>query len=166
MIFKRAAAKLKAQDWTAIGIELVIVIIGVFIGTQVSNWNNVRLEQAKTEQMARDLQPELRVLTNTFKLLTDYYAVTRRYGGTAFAGWRRDPRVSDRDFVIAAYQEPDPLHRGQQRQLVTDFRQRTPARSQEPAPARPSVEPDDDRLRGDGVRTGNRVPAPCAHGHS
>ena len=40
MIFKRAAAKLKAQDWTAIGIELVIVIIGVFIGTQVSNSNN------------------------------------------------------------------------------------------------------------------------------
>ena len=112
MIFKRAAAKLKAQDWTAIGIELVIVIIGVFIGTQVSNWNNVRLEQAKTEQMARDLQPELRNLTNTFKLLTDYYAVTRRYGDTAFAGWRRDPGVSDRDFVIAAYQASQTLYTG------------------------------------------------------
>jgi hypothetical protein len=30
--------------------------------------------------------------------------VTRAYADTALAGWRSDPRVSDRDFVIAAYQ--------------------------------------------------------------
>jgi len=104
MIFKRAVAKLKAQDWTAIAIEILIVIIGVFIGTQVSNLNNARIERAKTEQMARDLQPELRNLVATFRSLTQYYTVTRRYGATAFAGWRGDPHVSDRDFVIAAYQ--------------------------------------------------------------
>jgi hypothetical protein len=104
MIFKRAVAKLKAQDWTAIAIEIVIVIIGVFIGSQVSNWNEARIERAKTEQMARDLQPELRNLLDGFQGMKDYYAVTRRYGDTAFAGWRGDPRVSDRDFVIAAYQ--------------------------------------------------------------
>jgi hypothetical protein len=104
MIFKRAVAKLKAQDWLAIGIELVIVIIGVFIGTQVSNWNNVRIEQAKTEQMARDLQPELRRVANIYRMMMNYYGVTRRYGDTAFAGWRGQKGVSDRDFVIAAYQ--------------------------------------------------------------
>ena len=32
MIFKRAVARLRAQDWTAISIELLIVIVGVFIG--------------------------------------------------------------------------------------------------------------------------------------
>jgi hypothetical protein len=112
MIFKRAVARLKAQDWAAIGVELVIVIIGVFIGTQVSNWNNARLERAKTEQMARDLQPELRNVTDNFRMLTDYYAVTRRYGDTAFAGWRNARQVSDRDFVIAAYQASQILYTG------------------------------------------------------
>jgi hypothetical protein len=104
MIFKRAVAKLRAQDWMAIVIEIVIVVIGVFIGTQVSNWNNARIERAKTEQMARDLKPELRNVTDNFRMLTDYYAVTRRYGDTAFAGWRNELHVRDRDFVIAAYQ--------------------------------------------------------------
>ena len=33
MIFKRFAANLRAQNWFAIGIELAIVIVGVFIGT-------------------------------------------------------------------------------------------------------------------------------------
>ena len=37
MIFKRAIAKLRAQDWMAISIELVIVIVGVFIGIWVAN---------------------------------------------------------------------------------------------------------------------------------
>jgi len=112
MIFKRAVAKLRAQDWMAIGIEIVIVIIGVFIGTQVSNFNNARIERAKTEQMARDLRPELRNLANNFRALISYYGVARRYGDTAFAGWRDDPRVSDRDFVIAAYQSSQILLTG------------------------------------------------------
>ena len=55
MILRRLSAELRTQNWTTIAIELAIVILGVFIGTQVSNWNNVRLERAKTEQMARDL---------------------------------------------------------------------------------------------------------------
>ncbi|MDB5719626.1 MAG: hypothetical protein JWP15_244 [Alphaproteobacteria bacterium] len=112
MIFKRAVAKLKAQDWMAIGIEIVIVVIGVFIGTQVSNWNNARIERGKTEQLARDLQPELRNQAENYRQLIDYYSVTRRYGDTAFAGWRNDPQVSDRDFVIAAYQASQNLFSG------------------------------------------------------
>jgi hypothetical protein len=104
MIFKRAMAKLHAQDWAAIAIEFAIVVAGVFVGTQVSNWNDARIERAKTEQMARDLQPELRNLAQNFGTLIDYYAVTRRYADTAFAGWRGDPGVSDNDFVIAAYE--------------------------------------------------------------
>jgi len=45
-------------------------------------------------------------------MIIDYYAVTRRYGDTAFAGWRKDPHVSDRDFVIAAYQSSQKLISG------------------------------------------------------
>lgn len=112
MIFKRAIAKLKEQDWTAIGIELLIVIIGVFIGTQVSNWNNSRIERAKTEQMALDLKPELRNQDENYRVVINYFAVARRYGDTAFAGWRDEPHLRDRDFVIAAYQSSQILFSG------------------------------------------------------
>ncbi len=33
-----------------------------------------------------------------------YYATTRRYADQAFAAWRGDARISDEQFVIAAYQ--------------------------------------------------------------
>jgi len=104
MIFKRFGANLRAQNWFAIGIEIGIVIVGVFVGNQVSNWNEARIEKAETVKMMRGIEPELQNLIVNFRTITDYYRVTRDYAETAFAGWRGDPQVSDRAFVIAAYQ--------------------------------------------------------------
>ena len=104
MIYKRVAARLKGQDWLAITIELAIVVIGVFIGTQVSNWNAERLEKAETERTIAQLAPNLEALTAFYAHARSYYGTTKRYADIALAGWRGDPTVSDRDFVIAAYQ--------------------------------------------------------------
>lgn len=104
MIFKRAVAKLRAQDWWAISIELAIVIVGVFIGTMVANWNQQRLDAKAADKMLIELRPGLTNFLDFFSTAKTYYATTRAYSDTAFAGWRNDPEVSDKDFVIAAYQ--------------------------------------------------------------
>ena len=59
MIFKRFAANLRAQNWSAILIELGIVILGVFIGTLVANANQQRLEGAEAGYRLKQLKPEL-----------------------------------------------------------------------------------------------------------
>jgi hypothetical protein len=104
MIFKRAVAKLRAQDWAAIAIEFAIVVAGVFVGTQVSNWNQARLERQATNRMLDQLRPELKNQLAFFNSARTYYAITRRYASQAIAGWNRDPSVDDNQFVIAAYQ--------------------------------------------------------------
>lgn len=104
MIFKRFAANLRAQNWGAIAIEFAIVVAGVFVGTWVANLNQTRIEAAETRQMLRSLTGELQTNISAFRTVIDYYATTRRYAATAFAGWREDSGVSDRDFVIATYQ--------------------------------------------------------------
>lgn len=104
MIFKRAVARLRAQDWVAISIELAIVIVGVFIGTWVANWNQQRQLENQARQMLLQLQPELGQLEAFSASARRYYAITGKYADIALAGWRNDPAVSDRDFVIAAYQ--------------------------------------------------------------
>jgi hypothetical protein len=103
MIFKRTAANLRAQNWTAIGIEIAIVVIGVFIGMQVANWNQARLEKQATARMLVQLIPELRAELAFFENVEKYYATTRRYADQAMAGWQGGG-MSDSDFVIAAYQ--------------------------------------------------------------
>ncbi len=104
MRFNRLATGVRAQNWSAIAIELCIVVLGVFIGTWVANWNEERSERAQTRRMVEQLAPSLRQLGNFFVATRDYHAVTRGYADTAISGWRGEPGVSDADFVIAAYQ--------------------------------------------------------------
>lgn len=60
MILRRLTEHLKQQHWTAIGIELVIVVLGVFLGLQVSNWNETRIERERTGQVLDAFRAEIR----------------------------------------------------------------------------------------------------------
>jgi hypothetical protein len=54
---------MKKHHWGGVLIELVIVIVGVFIGLQVNNWNQARSEsrlgQDYVKRLTRDLQENL-----------------------------------------------------------------------------------------------------------
>lgn len=104
MILRRLTENLRAQNWTAIAIEFLIVVVGVFVGTQVSNWNAERLRKIETGRMLEELVPELRSQVEYYEANQRYYAKTRRYSERAFAGWSGAPGVGDNEFVIAAYQ--------------------------------------------------------------
>lgn len=45
MILRRLTQSLKTQDWTAIVIEFVLLMCGVFLGIQASNWNTDRIDR-------------------------------------------------------------------------------------------------------------------------
>ena len=42
MILRRVIDHVKKQEWTAVALDFVIVVVGVFIGLQVNNWNEAR----------------------------------------------------------------------------------------------------------------------------
>jgi hypothetical protein len=46
MLLRRVTQDVKNQNWTAVGIDFLIVVVGVFIGIQVANWNNERQDRA------------------------------------------------------------------------------------------------------------------------
>lgn len=49
MILRRMTEAIRAQDWLTVLIEIAIVVIGVFLGIQVSNWNEARLEHDREQ---------------------------------------------------------------------------------------------------------------------
>jgi hypothetical protein len=104
MILHSVAEALRRQNWAAIAIEIVIVVIGVFVGTQVSNWNQTRVETAATKRMLVQFGPELQAQIEFFGSARTYYATARRFADVALAAWQGDGRISDERFVIAAYQ--------------------------------------------------------------
>lgn len=42
MILRRVTQHVKKQNWFAVGLDFIIVVLGVFIGLQISNWNEAR----------------------------------------------------------------------------------------------------------------------------
>lgn len=45
MILRSVMKHVKEQNWIAVAIDFVIVVVGVFIGIQVANWNDARPER-------------------------------------------------------------------------------------------------------------------------
>lgn len=59
MLLRRITEHVKAQNWTAVTLDFVIVVVGVFIGIQVSNWNEARGQAHKEEVVLRQLRTSL-----------------------------------------------------------------------------------------------------------
>ncbi len=59
MILRRAVAHVRDQDWTSIVVELVIVVLGVFLGLQANLWNEARVDAARREQIIDGLVTNL-----------------------------------------------------------------------------------------------------------
>ena len=46
MLLRRVMEYVNAQNWFAVGVDFVIVVVGVVIGIEVANWNDVRNNKA------------------------------------------------------------------------------------------------------------------------
>lgn len=60
MIPRRIAEHVKAHNWFAVFIDLVIVVVGVFLGTQVSNWNAARQDRSHEATYLSGLAKDIR----------------------------------------------------------------------------------------------------------
>ena len=59
MLLRRVIEHVKTQNWTAVALDFVIVVVGVFIGIQVANWNEERAFEARERSLLVELKREL-----------------------------------------------------------------------------------------------------------
>lgn len=71
MILRRITQHVKDQNWFAVGLDFFIVVIGVFIGLQVANWNEARAEKAQANELVARMVSEA---TSTRREIEDYRA--------------------------------------------------------------------------------------------
>lgn len=59
MLLRRITQHVKAQNWFAVGLDFVIVVVGVFIGIQVANWNAARSDARAERLLLERLHDEI-----------------------------------------------------------------------------------------------------------
>ena len=85
MSLRSLARHLRARDWTAVAIEVLIVIVGVFIGLQVSNWNETRKENERGREYLQRLHDELLQDADTLTLISKFWTQVQADGAAALA---------------------------------------------------------------------------------
>jgi hypothetical protein len=85
MSLRSLATRLRERDWTAVAIEVLIVIVGVFIGLQVSNWNETRREDARGREYLQRLHSELLQDADGLTKISKFWTQVQGYGEAALA---------------------------------------------------------------------------------
>lgn len=103
MILRRLAQSLKEQNWTAIVLELVVVVVGVFIGLQASNWNQDRETDQRAAVFTQHLIEDLREEAWGYQLLIEYNEQVRSSAERAEGALTGAVPLDDEALLVAAY---------------------------------------------------------------
>ena len=85
MIFRRLAQNLRDQNWTAITIEFVLLVVGVFLGIQVANWNEARIDHEREHLLLVELRAELDEAVRQTEIKKQAFAQVARSGERSIA---------------------------------------------------------------------------------
>jgi hypothetical protein len=103
MILRRVIQHVKKQEWTAIGIDFLIVVLGVFVGIQVSNWNAEREINKKSAVFTERLKADLREEAWGYEFLISYNRDILANAERVLSVMAGEAEMSDEQFVISAY---------------------------------------------------------------
>ena len=106
MILRRVIAHFRKQEWTAIAIDFVIVVVGVFVGIQVSNWNEARVDALRADDYLSRLHDDLLTDVGELEARSIYWRDVAAYGEAAVAYAEQGVLVSGSKWktVLAFYQ--------------------------------------------------------------
>lgn len=103
MLLRRVIEHVKSQNWTAVALDFVIVVVGVFIGIQVSNLNTARETRKLSEEFAERLTADLEVEAWQYAYIVEYYDDVLASADRALAILQGAEDGSDEELLISAY---------------------------------------------------------------
>lgn len=87
MLLRRVIAHFRKQEWTAIAIDFAIVVLGVFIGIQVANWNEARVDRIRANSYLERIHADLQADLHNIRDRITFWSTVSDYGraGLAYA---------------------------------------------------------------------------------
>ncbi len=106
MGMSKVAARLRDYDWTAAVIELAIVVAGILIALQVSNWNQDRIDRARGDVYLRRIHADLRSDLANMASARRFWTQVQDYQAAAIAHHERGQLVDGSQWktLLAYYQ--------------------------------------------------------------
>ncbi len=121
MLLRRIMNHVKDQNWTAIALDFFIVIVGVFIGIQVSNWNDARVEREVALKYIDRIQQDLLANQQDMKMRSEYFTGLRDHALAALYAPKETADALGEQFLIDSFIASFSLRRSYQRNTFDEL---------------------------------------------
>lgn len=104
MVIRRIREHVTAHNWFAVSVDVAIVVVGVFLGTQANNWNEARLAANEARTYRERLAEEARANQIDLQARQAYYNDVRQHALAALRMYDLDTSELSEAFVVHSYQ--------------------------------------------------------------
>ncbi len=106
MLLRSVTTHVKEQNWTAIIIDFFIVVVGVFIGIQVANWNESRTDKIRATGYLERIAKNLETDTQNFNNRIAFWSTVSGFGFAAlnYAESGEKGKLSDWEVLLSFFQ--------------------------------------------------------------
>lgn len=104
MILKRLRVEAARQNWFGVAVDLIILILGVFLGIQVNNWNQTRLDRAAGREYRDRLYFDLESDQRDVAFRIQYYGQSLAHAQAALAALDKPVTEHPGAFIIDSYE--------------------------------------------------------------
>lgn len=104
MVVRRIREHVSNHNWFAVAVDLAIVVLGVFLATQASNWNQARMERSAANAYRAEIVENLRANEISIDDQVAYYHRVQDHALAALQVMETPGSLMDEPFLVHAYQ--------------------------------------------------------------
>lgn len=94
MILAKLAEAMRNQDWFMVVLEIAIVVVGIFFGLRVDDWNSTRIDQQRAQAYAARIVSDLTDDIRELEKRMEFWGEVAKEGRTALA-YAEEGKVPD-----------------------------------------------------------------------
>ena len=121
LIPRRLYEHVRTHNWFAVVVDFVIVVVGVFIGIQVSNWNEERHERDAAKIYVERIREDIAASARNTENLLQYYRLVRTQALAALDGFDRPENDLGEQFLYDAYKASTVINRRVERKTYDEI---------------------------------------------
>ena len=95
MILRRFMQHIKEQNWFAVGLDVIVVIVGIFLGMQVTEWNDARKAKSNETQYLASFRNDLLIARESIQRAVDAHQKLTDEGLKVISYFNGDIQLED-----------------------------------------------------------------------
>ena len=110
VILRSVTKHIREQNWFAVFLDFFIVVVGVFIGIQVSNWDQERKNNALAADYVERIKVDIAEQVSLLNHISNYYQLVYNHGQAAIQAMNQPTESLDTEFLIDLFQSSQRLN--------------------------------------------------------